>query len=320
MLKISWLACLSLAATVNGLKQVSAIRSPLAQAAVAQAQAENRQLLSCEWESLARRCSVLAEDAASGALLQQVELDAADPESDYTRWALETELCGKAQNRGRPAVQAALSRFQRMVMQLDRSDGVGSTVDPGAFAVRYVDLINTCTRTGAAAWTAAVSGLQYAGLDLEAFVPLSTDAAAAAAAAAAAPAKALDVGALAARCDARLLDFGKAALDWRAVPPCSIAQCRDMVACAAQVALRLAMLQEEWSADGPDTVRRREFGLRVSVPSIAPAPYVPHPGALELLLREDLGVAFERGVEGAATVFTVSAAEVAAWAKANSLY
>ncbi|KAG5185608.1 hypothetical protein JKP88DRAFT_354127 [Tribonema minus] len=207
-----------------------------------------------------------------------------------------------------------------MVMQLDRSDGVGATVDPGAFAVRYIDLINTCTRTGAAAWTAAVSGLQYAGLDLEAFVPLSTDAAAAAAAAAAAPAKALDVGALAALCDARLLDFGKAALDWSAVPPCSAAQCADMVACASQVALRLAMLQEEWSADSPAAVRRREFGLRVSVPSVAPAPYVPPPGVLELLLREDLGVAFERGVGGGATVFTVAPEEVAAWAKANSLY
>jgi hypothetical protein len=61
--------------------------------------------------------------------------------------ALEVEVCGKAEQKGRECVGESLQKLQRLVMQLDRSDGRRDIKTP-EIALRYIDAISTCLRTG----------------------------------------------------------------------------------------------------------------------------------------------------------------------------
>jgi hypothetical protein len=116
------LRCTLLAAgvPVSALLLLPSYKCPTTSTALQRASKENRQLLSCEWEALKRRSDVLLEEAQKGGLLSAAAEAVQDPQLAFTKWALETEVCGKADLKGRPAVQAALTRFQRMVMQLGK--------------------------------------------------------------------------------------------------------------------------------------------------------------------------------------------------------
>jgi hypothetical protein len=116
------LCCALLAAgwPVSALLLLPSYKCATTSTALQRASDEGRQLLSCEWEALKRRSDVLLAEAQSGSLLSTTAEAVQDPQFAFTKWALETEVCGKADLKGRPAVQAALTRFQRMVMQLGK--------------------------------------------------------------------------------------------------------------------------------------------------------------------------------------------------------
>ncbi len=61
--------------------------------------------------------------------------------------ALQEEVCGKAEQKGRECVGESLQKLQRLVMQLDRSDG-RRDIKTHEIAERYIDAIGTCFRTG----------------------------------------------------------------------------------------------------------------------------------------------------------------------------
>jgi hypothetical protein len=193
---------------------------------------------------------------------------------------------------------------------------VSATVDPGMYAVRYCDLINVCTRTGGAAWTAALSGIDYAGLKLSSHIQVtdssSTDTAAA---------KAVNVGTLADDAAVRCLDHGKDSLDWKTVSAVSTLQCQDMMTCLLQIALRYSMLQSalEGSAQQPSA-------LHIIVPKLSAQsqekPYMPLPSIVQSILDSDLQLQCSEEAcssDSSSTVFRVSETEVAKWQQANAL-
>lgn len=69
-------------------------------------------------------------------------------------------------------LQNALKRFQRLTLQLDRSDG-RSDLAAEVLADRFKDFIATCLRCEGAAWTNAVGGLDYIGLKLPSYIALN---------------------------------------------------------------------------------------------------------------------------------------------------
>lgn len=64
---------------------------------------------------------------------------------------------------GRESVQTALKSIQRLMLQLDRSDG-RPDFSPGLLASRYYDFVGTCLRSKGGAWTAVLGPLEYVGL------------------------------------------------------------------------------------------------------------------------------------------------------------
>lgn len=64
---------------------------------------------------------------------------------------------------GRESVQTALKTIQRLMLQLDRSDG-RPDYSPGLLASRYYDFVGTCLRSQGGAWTAVLGPLEYVGL------------------------------------------------------------------------------------------------------------------------------------------------------------
>jgi hypothetical protein len=183
------------------------------------------------------------------------------------------------------------------------------------YAVRYCDLINVCTRTGGAAWTAALSGIDYAGLKLSSHIQLTdstTDTAAV---------KAVNVGTLSDDAAVRCLDHGKDSLDWKSVSAVSKLQCQDMMTCLLQIALRYSMLQSalEGSAQQP-------FALHVFVPKLSAQsqkkPYMPLPSIVQSILDSDLQLQSTEQAcskDSSSTVFRVSETDVAKWQQANAL-
>lgn len=72
-------------------------------------------------------------------------------------------------NRGRDAVQAQIQAIQRLVIQLDRSDG-RSDIGSDILAQKYYDFLCTCLRSDGPAWTASLGPLEYIGMRLKDFI------------------------------------------------------------------------------------------------------------------------------------------------------
>jgi hypothetical protein len=192
---------------------------------------------------------------------------------------------------------------------------VSATVDPGLYAVRYCDLINVCTRTGGAAWTAALSGLQYAGLKLSSHIQLTGSTSGTAAV------KAVNVDTLADDAAVRCLDHGKDSLNWATVSDISALQCQDMMACLLQIALRYSMLQSELEGSA-----QQPFALRIVVTKLTAQsrekPYMPLPSIVQSILDSDLQLHCTEDAcssDSSSTVFRVSETDVAKWQQANAL-
>lgn len=66
---------------------------------------------------------------------------------------------------GRESVQTALKNIQRLMLQMDRSDG-RPDYSPGMLASRYYDFVGTCLRSQGGAWTAVLGPLEYVGLKI----------------------------------------------------------------------------------------------------------------------------------------------------------
>ena len=79
-----------------------------------------------------------------------------------------SEASANMQMKGRESVDSAMQRYQRLVQQMDRSDG-RPDISIDVLSDRYFDFIGTCVRTPGQAWMAAVAGLQYVGLLRERF-------------------------------------------------------------------------------------------------------------------------------------------------------
>ena len=68
-------------------------------------------------------------------------------------------------SKGRESVQTALKSIQRLMLQLDRSDG-RPDFSPGLLASRYYEFVGTCLRSKGGAWTAVLGPLEYVGLKI----------------------------------------------------------------------------------------------------------------------------------------------------------
>jgi len=64
---------------------------------------------------------------------------------------------------GRESVQTSLKSIQRLMLQMDRSDG-RPDLSPGLLASRYYDFVGTCLRSKGGAWTAVLGPLEYVGM------------------------------------------------------------------------------------------------------------------------------------------------------------
>lgn len=73
------------------------------------------------------------------------------------------EILKERENQGREAVQAAVSKMQRLTLQLDRSDG-RPDINPDVLAEKFYSFAATCLRTEGAAWTAALGPFEYVGM------------------------------------------------------------------------------------------------------------------------------------------------------------
>ena len=59
---------------------------------------------------------------------------------------------------GRESVDSAMQRYQRLVQQMDRSDG-RPDISCDELSTRYFDFVGTCVRSPGQAWMAAVAGV-----------------------------------------------------------------------------------------------------------------------------------------------------------------
>ena len=73
------------------------------------------------------------------------------------------EAIANSEVKGRESVDSAMQRYQRLVQQMDRSDG-RPDISFDTLSERYFEFIGTCIRTPGQAWMAAVAGLQYVGI------------------------------------------------------------------------------------------------------------------------------------------------------------
>ena len=73
------------------------------------------------------------------------------------------------EKKGRPCVDEAMKKVQRLQLQLDRSDG-RTDITPDMISNIYFDFMSTCLRTEGGAWVAPLGPLQYVGFFLENFI------------------------------------------------------------------------------------------------------------------------------------------------------
>lgn len=71
--------------------------------------------------------------------------------------------------RGREAVQSATQTIQRLIIQLDRSDG-RSDMTSEVLANKFYDFLSTCLRSDGLGWTAALGPMEYIGMKLTNYV------------------------------------------------------------------------------------------------------------------------------------------------------
>ncbi|KAJ1399594.1 hypothetical protein B484DRAFT_458303 [Ochromonadaceae sp. CCMP2298] len=67
---------------------------------------------------------------------------------------------------GREAVGESIATIQRLMLQLDRSDG-RPDIKPDLLALKFNNFLGTCLRTEGAAWTAALGPLEYVGVRMD---------------------------------------------------------------------------------------------------------------------------------------------------------
>jgi len=117
-----------------------------------------------EWELVVQRSSKLRRLSESKELENYlIEMFPETVLSKNKNVKLFEQLFSAAQDKGRERVMEALKQHQRLVLQLDRSDG-RSDLKPQYIAEKYRNLFSICFRTGGAAWTAAFNALQFSGL------------------------------------------------------------------------------------------------------------------------------------------------------------
>jgi hypothetical protein len=69
----------------------------------------------------------------------------------------------RATSIGRDSVQASLKSIQRLMLQMDRSDG-RPDLPSGLLASKHYDFVSTCLRSKGGAWTAVLGPMEYVGL------------------------------------------------------------------------------------------------------------------------------------------------------------
>jgi hypothetical protein len=79
------------------------------------------------------------------------------------------ELIKIREIKDRSAVESSVNSIQRLILQLDRSDGRPDfTAD--VLASKYYNFVSTCLRCGGTAWTAVLGPMDYIGLKFKDFV------------------------------------------------------------------------------------------------------------------------------------------------------
>ena len=116
-----------------------------------------------------QRISVSTKTPISGTELELLILSGAKLPTAVTSSDSYAEIAKVCESFGRQNVDEAMQRFQRLIQQLDRSDG-RSDISYDVLSDRFYDFCGTCLRTKGEAWMAAIARLEFIGIVMNKFV------------------------------------------------------------------------------------------------------------------------------------------------------